>query len=70
MVSVIALPKPNRNLSNLCLIGCARKLTKKFQPWLKDKQAICPGIPDEYEYMEPALVELLKKKVLPLLGTF
>jgi predicted protein tyrosine phosphatase len=31
---------------------------------------ICLDIPDEYEYMEPALVELLKKKVLPLLGTF
>ncbi len=28
------------------------------------------GIKTKYEYMEPALVELLKKKVLPLLGTF
>ena len=46
------------------------KLSKKFQPWLKDKRVICLDIPDEYEYMEPALVELLKKKVLPLLGTF
>jgi len=46
------------------------KLTSKFQPWLKSKRVICLDIPDEYEYMEPALVELLKKKVLPLLGTF
>ena len=46
------------------------KLSKKFQPWLKGKRVICLNIPDEYEYMEPALVELLKKKVLPLLGTF
>lgn len=46
------------------------KLSKKFQPWLKNKQVICLNIPDEYDYMEPALVELLKKKVLPLLGTF
>ncbi|MBD1808626.1 phosphotyrosine protein phosphatase [Microcoleus sp. FACHB-SPT15] len=46
------------------------KLLKKFQPWLKTKRVICLDIPDEYEYMEPALVELLKKKVLPLLGTF
>lgn len=45
-------------------------LSKKFQPWLKGKRVICLDIPDEYEYMEPALVELLKKKVLPLLGTF
>ena len=46
------------------------KLSKKFKPWLKDKRVICLDIPDEYEYMEPALVELLKQKVLPLLGTF
>jgi predicted protein tyrosine phosphatase len=46
------------------------KLSKQFQPWLKNKRVICLDIPDEYEYMEPALIELLKKKVLPLLGTF
>lgn len=46
------------------------KLAKKFQPWLRDKRVICLDISDEYEYMQPALVELLKKKVLPLLGTF
>ena len=47
-----------------------RKLSKKFQPWLKNKRVVCLDIADEYEYMEPALVELLKRKVLPLLGTF
>jgi predicted protein tyrosine phosphatase len=47
-----------------------QKLSQNFQPWLKNKRVICLDIPDEYEYMEPALVELLKKKVLPLLGTF
>jgi predicted protein tyrosine phosphatase len=46
------------------------KRSNKFQPWLKDKRVICLDIPDEYEYIEPALVELLRKKVLPLLGTF
>lgn len=46
------------------------KLSRNFQPWLKHKRVICLDIPDEYEYMEPALVQLLKKKVLPLLGTF
>ncbi|HEY9650079.1 MAG TPA: low molecular weight protein tyrosine phosphatase family protein [Coleofasciculaceae cyanobacterium] len=46
------------------------KLSKKFQPWLKNKRVICLDIPDEYEYMDSALVELLKKKILPLLGTF
>ncbi|MBW4623173.1 MAG: low molecular weight protein tyrosine phosphatase family protein [Cyanosarcina radialis HA8281-LM2] len=44
------------------------KLSNKFQPWLKNKRVICLDIPDEYEYMEPVLVELLKKRVLPLLA--
>ncbi|MCF2149441.1 low molecular weight protein tyrosine phosphatase family protein [Desmonostoc muscorum LEGE 12446] len=43
------------------------KLSKNFQPFLKDKKIICLDIPDEYEYMESALIELLKQKVLPLL---
>ena len=47
-----------------------RKLSKTFQPWLKNKRVICLDIPDDYDYMEPALVKLLKKKVIPLLGTF
>lgn len=47
-----------------------RQLAKQFQPWLKNKRVVCLNIPDHYEYMDPALVELLKKKVLPLLGTF
>jgi len=47
-----------------------KKLSQKFRPWLKDKRVVCLNIPDEYEYMESALIELLKKKVLPLLGTF
>jgi predicted protein tyrosine phosphatase len=46
------------------------KLSKKFQPWLKNKRVVCLNIPDEYEYMETALITLLKRKVLPLLGTF
>lgn len=47
-----------------------QKLIRGFQPWLKNKRVICLDIPDRYEYMDPALVALLKKKVLPLLGTF
>jgi predicted protein tyrosine phosphatase len=44
------------------------KLSQKFQPWLKHKRIICLNIPDKYEYMSPALVELLKKKVAPFLS--
>ena len=46
------------------------KLSKNFQSWLKHKRVVCLDIPDEYEYMEPALIELMKARVLPLLGTF
>ena len=46
------------------------KLSKNFQPFLKDKRIVCLDIPDEYEYMSSDLIRLLKKKVLPLLGTF
>lgn len=44
-----------------------KKLSKKFRPYLNDKQVICLGIPDEYEYMQPELIDLLKKKVEPFL---
>ncbi len=47
-----------------------RKLSQNFQPWLKNKRVVCLNIPDNYDYMDLTLVELLKKKVLPLLGTF
>jgi predicted protein tyrosine phosphatase len=46
------------------------KLTKNFQRYLKQKRVVCLDIPDDYDYMDPVLVALLKMKVLPLLGTF
>lgn len=39
------------------------KLKSRFRSWLKDKRVICLEIPDEYEYMDPALVQLLESKV-------
>jgi predicted protein tyrosine phosphatase len=39
------------------------KLTKKFQRYLKQKLVVCLNIPDEYDFMQPELVELLKSKV-------
>jgi predicted protein tyrosine phosphatase len=43
------------------------KLSKKYQRHLRDKRVICLDIPDEYDFMDPALVAILEKKVLPLL---
>jgi predicted protein tyrosine phosphatase len=45
------------------------KLSKKFQPYLKVKRVICLDIPDEFEFMDPALVRLLEAKVGPFFRT-
>jgi predicted protein tyrosine phosphatase len=39
------------------------KLTARFRRHLLGKRVICLDIPDEYEFMDPALVRLLKAKV-------
>ena len=39
------------------------KLAKKFRAHLGNKRIVCLDIPDEYHYMDPALVALLKTKV-------
>ncbi len=44
------------------------KLLKKFKKYIKNQKVICLDIPDEYEYMSPALVEILKETVPRLLG--
>lgn len=40
-----------------------KKLSKKFPSCLVSKRVICLDIPDKYEYMDPTLIELLRKKV-------
>ena len=39
-----------------------RRLQQRFAPWLKGKRVICLGIADDYQYMQPELVELLLLK--------
>ena len=43
------------------------KLSKQFRASLNHKRVICLDIPDEYEYMQPSLVSLLRTKVSPFL---
>lgn len=43
------------------------KLNRKFKRHLKRQRVIVLGIPDDYDYMDPALVQLLKVKVKPFL---
>ena len=39
------------------------RLARKFRAHLNRKRVVCLDIPDEYEFMDPALVTLLKAKV-------
>lgn len=38
------------------------KLARKFGSYLGGKRVVVLGIPDEYDYMDPGLVELLKRR--------
>lgn len=46
------------------------RVGRKFKKYLNGKRLIVLDIPDEYEFMEPALVRLLEAKVGPLLARF
>jgi predicted protein tyrosine phosphatase len=37
------------------------RLNRKFGPRLKGKRIAVPGIPDDYEFMDPVLIERLKR---------
>ena len=40
-----------------------RKLSEKFRPFLKSAKVICLDIPDDYAFMDPALVRILEARV-------
>jgi len=44
-----------------------RRLQDKFPEAIADKKIICLHIPDEYEFMQPELVDLLQASVTPYL---
>ena len=39
------------------------KLVRRFRSHLKGKRVVCLDIPDNYEFMDPALVRLLENRV-------
>ncbi len=41
------------------------KLIARFSEHLRGMRVVCLGIPDKYQYMDPALVNLLRIKVGP-----
>ena len=44
------------------------RLRKKFRKHLKGQRLICLDIPDIYEYMEPALIEVFESKLPRYVG--
>ena len=40
-----------------------RRLATKFRPWLRNKRVICLEIPDDYAFMDPDLIVLLRARV-------
>ena len=40
-----------------------QKVSKKYRDLLKGKKLVCLDIPDNYDRMDPELVQLLKSKV-------
>jgi predicted protein tyrosine phosphatase len=38
------------------------KLSRKFRSSLKGKRVICLDIPDDYEFMDPALIQMLESR--------
>lgn len=44
-----------------------RKLSQNFGAYLRGRRVICLGIPDDYELMQPELVEALEAKLAKFL---
>jgi predicted protein tyrosine phosphatase len=42
-----------------------KKLQQKFKRYLRNARVICLDIPDDYDFMDPDLIDLLNKKVTP-----
>lgn len=40
-----------------------KKVSKKYRALLRDKRLICLGIPDDYDYMQPELIDMLERRV-------
>jgi len=40
-----------------------RKLRTRFREHLKNQKLICLGIPDNYEYMAPELVDIFRSRI-------
>lgn len=44
------------------------KMSARFEKYLRGKRVVCLNIPDNYQYMDPELIKILKAKVSRHLG--
>ena len=44
------------------------RLSRKFRDSLRGKIVTCLDIPDEFDFMEPALLQILEQRLTPYLG--
>jgi predicted protein tyrosine phosphatase len=44
------------------------KLSMRFGKHVGNRRVVCLDIPDNYDFMDPELVEILKRKVTPILS--
>lgn len=49
--------------------GHRSKLNQRFRRELGGKRVVCLDVPDDYAFMQPELVALLRKKMRPYLGS-
>ena len=47
-----------------------KRLTSMFSHHLADKKLAVLDVPDRFEYMQPELVDLLYRRLTPILGSF
>ena len=45
-----------------------RRLAAEFGPMLRDRRVVVLGIPDDYAYLDPDLVDRLRQRLPGLLG--
>jgi predicted protein tyrosine phosphatase len=46
------------------------RITQKFGPYLKGKKIVVLNIPDNYAFMQPALISILERKLKPHLARY
>ena len=45
-----------------------RHLARRFGPLLRDRRVVVLGVPDDFAFMDPALVRLLRRRLPDVLG--